>query len=152
VDRREFLRRVLGGAAAAAVLPALPLEAAPTTFGELVTEYLRPAMKPGLQMVPLDAIRIDWSKWHRAKYPGESEMFGHLVESIKSAGVVNPIMVEPDCTLIDGTYRVEAARAAGLTEIPAIVRDDLTLLNNVHFNLDVNGTPLRLNFQATQSK
>jgi hypothetical protein len=140
VDRREFLHRVFGGAVAIAVLPSL----------EAVAELI--PLKPGLQMVPLDAIKIDWSKWHRANYPGEQEMFGRLVESIKAHGVLNPITVETSCDLIDGTYRVEAARAAGLTEIPAIVRDDLTLMNNIHFNVDVKGTPLRINFQATQGK
>lgn len=114
MDRREFLRRVFGGAVATAVLPSL----------EAVAKL--PPLKPGFQMVPLDAIKIDWPRWRRAEYPEEREMFGKLVESIKAHGVLNPINVQPTCELIDGTYRVEAARAAGLTEIPAIVRDDLT--------------------------
>jgi ParB-like chromosome segregation protein Spo0J len=111
---------VFGGAVATAVLPSL----------EFVVETPR-RLELGLQMVPIDSIRIDWSRWRRAEYPGEQRMFATLVESIKEMGVMNPVMVEPNCDLIDGTYRVEAAKAAGLTEIPAIVREDLSALNEL---------------------
>ena len=49
-----------------------------------------------------------------------------LTASIKAVGVLQPILVAPDgarYTIIAGERRWRAARQAGLTEIPAIVRD-----------------------------
>lgn len=45
-----------------------------------------------------------------------------LTESIRQHGILVPIIVTPDMTVIAGARRVHAARAAGLDTIPAIVR------------------------------
>lgn len=51
-----------------------------------------------------------------------------LVESVRAQGIVTPVAVRPDPSqegrylLIAGERRVRAARAVGLTSIPAIVR------------------------------
>ena len=42
-----------------------------------------------------------------------------LVDSIKTAGVIFPILIRQDGFLLDGHRRTAAARAAGLVEIPA---------------------------------
>ena len=59
----------------------------------------------------------------------EGERFSDMVESIKANGILIPVIVRP---LGDGTYeilsghnRIETAKAAGLKEVPAIVRKDL---------------------------
>jgi ParB/RepB/Spo0J family partition protein len=49
-----------------------------------------------------------------------------LVEDIRALGVLQPIEIVTDDTIIDGHERVRAARALGLTELPVRVRDDLT--------------------------
>lgn len=52
-----------------------------------------------------------------------------LAASIASLGVVEPIVVRPAAegwTIVAGERRWRAAKMAGLTEIPAIVRDDLS--------------------------
>jgi ParB/RepB/Spo0J family partition protein len=54
-----------------------------------------------------------------------------LAESIRSAGVINPILVRilgaenstPEFEVVAGERRVLAAKSAGLTEIPAMVKD-----------------------------
>lgn len=48
-----------------------------------------------------------------------------MAESIRSSGVIEPIVVRGDGTLLNGERRWRAARLAGLTEIPAIVREDV---------------------------
>ena len=56
----------------------------------------------------------------------EAELEG-LAASIKSVGVLQPIVVRADgdqYVLVAGERRCRAARLAGLTEIPAIIRDN----------------------------
>lgn len=71
----------------------------------------------------------------------DSDDFNELVESIKENGVIYPILVRPQddkYEIISGHRRVAACKAAGLTEVPAIIRpmDDYeaTVLM-VHTNL-----------------
>ena len=56
----------------------------------------------------------------------DSEALESLVESIRRVGVLQPIVVRPDgfeYVLVAGERRWRAARGAGLSEIPALVRD-----------------------------
>lgn len=53
------------------------------------------------------------------------EEFLNLVDSIKENGVLNPILVRPmddKYEIVAGHCRVSAAKMAGLTEIPAVIR------------------------------
>jgi len=62
---------------------------------------------------------------HRQRSEGEDEEIQELAASIKRVGVIEPILVarQGDAfSLVAGHRRVAAATAAGLTEIPAIVR------------------------------
>lgn len=64
-----------------------------------------------------------------------------LAESIKEHGVIQPVIVKPASvgyTLVAGERRVRACRMAGLTKVPAIVRDynsiylsELSILENL---------------------
>jgi ParB-like chromosome segregation protein Spo0J len=58
--------------------------------------------------------------------PLSDKEHARLVDDIRAHGVLQPIEVTADGTIIDGHERVRAARALGLTEIPVRVRDDLT--------------------------
>lgn len=56
------------------------------------------------------------------------ERMNEMVESVKEYGVISPILVRPKkegngYEIISGHNRVEACRRAGITEIPATVRD-----------------------------
>jgi ParB family chromosome partitioning protein len=72
----------------------------------------------------------------------DDESLSELTHSIREFGMLQPIVVRPrgnDFELIMGERRLRAAEAAGLTEIPAIVRDTAddamlrdALLENVH--------------------
>ncbi len=64
---------------------------------------------------------------HR-KDPGD---ITSLAESIKSIGLLHPIVVAPDGTLIAGGRRIAAFEALGRATIPATVLDDLDELDAV---------------------
>ncbi len=69
-----------------------------------------------LQFVDLD--KIHWEKRFREDLGGIDE----LAESIKEKGVIQPVTVTTDFTLVAGERRVTAARKAGLKKIPALIR------------------------------
>ena len=62
----------------------------------------------------------------------EGERFSDMVESIKVNGVITPIIVRPidshdeQYEILSGHNRVEAAKAAGLEIVPALIREDLS--------------------------
>jgi ParB family chromosome partitioning protein len=90
----------------------------------------RPAVGDRLTTLPLDLLQ-------RGKYQPRVDMrpetLGDLADSIKSQGVVQPILVRPlpernpgesqRYEIIAGERRWRAAQMAGLEEIPAVIRD-----------------------------
>src|SRR5258708_40251210 len=93
------------------------------------------------------------------------ENLGELADSIKSQGLVQPILVRPlggrnpgesqRYEIIAGERRWRAAQMAGLTEIPAVIRDvpdeaavSMSLIENIQREdlnpLEEAGAPLRL--------
>ena len=52
-----------------------------------------------------------------------------LVESIRDKGVIQPITVNQNMELIAGGRRTHAAKLAGLTKIPALIRDQSNMEN-----------------------
>ena len=76
-----------------------------------------------IREVPLDAIDVNPHQPRTEFEPGALE---ELSRSIKEDGVIQPILVRPSgdrYMLVAGERRMRAARAAGLTAIPAVVRD-----------------------------
>lgn len=97
-----------------------------TSFGELSVESIRPNPR-------------------QPRTVFDEEALEELVTSIKEVGILQPVVVRPvddveaSYELIMGERRFRAAQEAGLTEIPAIIRevrdDDLlrdALLENLH--------------------
>ncbi len=80
----------------------------------------------GVQDIAIELIRRNPAQPRRAF---DEESLRELVESIKSKGVLQAILVRPDpketgkFQIIAGERRWRAARAAGLSVVPAIVRD-----------------------------
>ena len=60
----------------------------------------------------------------------DKEALEQLAQSIKENGVLQPLLVRPLATgsyqIIAGERRWRAAKIAGLTEVPVVIRDDLT--------------------------
>lgn len=66
-------------------------------------------------------------KFHIFK-PQEGESMDKIVESVRHNGIIHPIVARPiagsdDLEIISGHSRVEAAKRAGLTEVPVVVRE-----------------------------
>lgn len=98
----------------------------------------------------LDISDIKWEKRYRVEL-GDVET---LAESIREKGILQPITVDTNYNLLAGERRVTAAKIAGLTKIPALVRDvegeidarEVELLENVarkDFTWDEEATLIR---------
>jgi len=96
----------------------------------------------GLRNLPIKSIS---KNRNQPRTHFDDEALTELANSIKAVGVLQPVLVRPrpgksgEFELIAGERRVRAAQRAGLTEIPALVRetDDVTsieqaLVENLH--------------------
>ena len=80
----------------------------------------------GVQTLPIDAI-VPFHEHPFKLYEGER--LDDMVESIKEHGILTPVIVQKTAKgyeMLAGHNRQNAAKMAGLTEIPAIVKEDLT--------------------------
>ncbi len=144
-----------------ALIPTTPGEAVPADgvtplrpVGSAVADHVimatgspaRPRPVPGASFAELDVSAITAN----AKQPRQvfdEDALAELTHSIREFGVLQPVVVRPDrdgYELVMGERRLRAAIAAGLTHIPAIVRDTSddallrdALLENVH-RVDLN--------------
>lgn len=79
-----------------------------------------------LAHLPLNLVQIDAA--HNPRSYFEDEAMRSLIESVRENGIIQPITVRPNDDepgsyhLIAGERRLRAAKAVGMTEIPAIVR------------------------------
>ena len=83
------------------------------------------APENGIRMLPIDSIR-PFRKHPFQLYEGER--LEDMVESIREHGVLNPVIVWQEgegYEMLAGHNRLNAARLAGLAEIPAIVKEGL---------------------------
>ncbi len=78
-----------------------------------------------LRMVPPDVVKPNPNQPRKRIDP---DSISALAESIGAAGVIQPLIVRPipdgSYELIAGERRWRAAKEAGLTEVPAVVRDE----------------------------
>jgi ParB family chromosome partitioning protein len=106
-------------------LSALIPQAAPPPAAAVVMAAPEPAPPPknGLLKLPIEAIQRDALQPRRHF---DEEQLRELTESIKVQGLLQPVLVRKDGAgykLIAGERRWRACQAAGLHEIPAIVRE-----------------------------
>jgi ParB family chromosome partitioning protein len=84
----------------------------------------RPAAGETLVSLPLDALQPGR---YQPRLNIEPEALNELAESIKAHGVVQPILARPLAAgryeIVAGERRWRAARIAGLSSVPALVRD-----------------------------
>lgn len=79
-------------------------------------------MTSAFRLVPIDWVKPDPNQPRRTFDEGA---IAGMAESMRSSGVIEPVLVCADGTLLNGERRWRAAKMAGLTEIPAIVKEDL---------------------------
>lgn len=71
----------------------------------------------------------------------EGERLQDMVESIKVHGILNPVIVrkiERGYEMLAGHNRLNAAKIAGLTEVPAIVKENLSDENAYVYVIEIN--------------
>lgn len=80
----------------------------------------------GIEMLPIDKIK----PYHEHSFHlYEGERLQDMVESIREHGALSPVIVQKvgnEYEMLSGHNRQNAARLAGVTEIPAIVKTDLS--------------------------
>lgn len=82
--------------------------------------------KNGIEMLPIDSIR-PFRKHPFRLYEGKR--LDDMVESIKEHGILSPLIIWKNSDgyeMLAGHNRLSAGRLAGLTEVPVIVKTDLT--------------------------
>jgi ParB-like chromosome segregation protein Spo0J len=93
---------------------------------------LLPAL--AVSYVPIEELRQAPRRVRRA----ESAQVARIRVSIEKFGVCQPILISKDRTIVHGHGVVEAARAAGLTEIPVIFVDHLSLTEQRLLSITLN--------------
>lgn len=82
-------------------------------------------MKNGVTMLSIDSIK----PFHDHPFHlYEGDRLDDMIESVRTHGILNPVIVrttEDGYEMLSGHNRQNAARLAGLTEIPAIIKKDL---------------------------
>src|ERR1041384_3238907 len=81
---------------------------------------------PAIRQIPVDLIRAGSFQARRYFDP---RALGELAASIRESGVISPVVLRSagkGFELLAGERRWRAAQLAGLHEIPALVRDDLS--------------------------
>lgn len=72
----------------------------------------------------LEVREVDITKiWWQHRFRADLGDMVAMVESIKDKGILQPVTVTPDLELLYGERRVTAAKEAGLTTIPVIIRE-----------------------------
>ena len=108
------------------------------TLNNYEKEIVSDAKDSDILEIPVDEIR---SNPHQPREYFDEESLRELSESIKEHGLIEPIIVKKTIKgydLVAGERRTKAARLAGLTKIPAIIRDftdqqmmEIALIENI---------------------
>jgi ParB family chromosome partitioning protein len=98
-------------------------------MGELqafLNAHPRRRYRQGAGLIPINAIR---ASLRPARSESRPELLEELADSIKATGLIQPLIVRPvagfphQFEVVAGERRLKAAQLAGLTEVPAIIRD-----------------------------
>jgi ParB family chromosome partitioning protein len=135
-ERRGGLGRGIGS-----LIPEGDRNAVDVFFGSDGTQPIGVEVAPGARLAQLDLDQITPNP-QQPRTVVESEAVAELVHSIREFGVLQPIVVRPlgsGYELIMGERRLRASKEAGLSSIPAVVRETAdenmlrdALLENIH--------------------
>jgi ParB family chromosome partitioning protein len=105
------------------------MSATPGGMGELqafLNAHPRRLYRQGTGSVPIKAIRAGLKP---ARSESDPALLEELVASIKATGLIQPLIVRPvpgfphQFEVVAGERRLKAAQLAGLSDVPAIIRD-----------------------------
>ncbi|MDD6515196.1 MAG: ParB/RepB/Spo0J family partition protein [bacterium] len=95
-------------------------------FNDAVDLLTGDAPESGVRMIAVDKIK----PFHEHPFKlYQGERLDDMVESVKEHGILTPVIVRkvgPGYEMLAGHNRQNAARIAGIKEIPAVVKEDLT--------------------------
>ena len=105
----------------------------------LISPVIIPERNSGNMMISIEKITPNR---YQPRIEFRQEKLQELMESIKEKGIVQPVIVrknnEQEYELIAGERRFRAAKALGLVEIPAVLKDatdlemlELSLIENI---------------------
>jgi ParB family transcriptional regulator, chromosome partitioning protein len=145
-------KRALGRGLSALIPQAAPVAAVPNKVAA------EPSPRNGVLKLAIESIHRDSAQPRR--YFDEAKLT-ELTESIKAQGVLQPVLVRKDgdgYKLIAGERRWRAAQAAGLKEVPALVREvteaqafELALVENLQ-RADLNPIEEAEGYQRLQDE
>ena len=93
------------------------------TFDEMLLDQQQERKKAGIVNIPIE--KLHSFENHPFKVE-DNEKMDELVESIMENGILSPVVVRPiydGYELISGHRRTHAAKKAGLTSVPAVIRE-----------------------------
>lgn len=93
------------------------------TYDEILLDQQVSKKKDGITDIPIEKLHTFIN--HPFKVQDDEKM-DELVESIRENGILSPVVVRPlddGYELISGHRRTHAAKRAGLTSVPAVIRD-----------------------------
>src|ERR1700722_7582901 len=105
------------------------MSATPDGMGELqafLNAHPRRLYRQGVGSIPIKAMR---ARLKPTRGESQPELLEELVASIKATGLIQPLIVRPvpglphQFEVVAGERRLKAAQLAGLTDIPAIIRE-----------------------------
>ena len=86
------------------------------------------------ETIKIDLIKPDKNQ-PRKKTGFNKEEIQELANSIKEVGVIVPLLVQEDYTLIDGERRWRACKLLGMKEVPVIFNKDLKDVERLEYQL-----------------
>src|SRR6201996_5668998 len=105
------------------------MSATPGGMGELqafLNAHPRRSYRQRVGSLPIKAVRASLKP---ARSESRPELLEELIASIKATGLIQPLIVRPvpgfphQFEVVAGERRLKAAQIAGLTAVPAIIRD-----------------------------
>lgn len=95
-------------------------------LGALLSQFRKQSDEPQNEIQKIDPEKIKPNRWQPRRTFDET-LLSELAESIKLYGILQPLIVRANddgtYELISGERRLRASKLAGLTEVPALVRE-----------------------------
>ena len=121
---------------------------------EETTDQSSLQQSPGVTQIPINQIRVNPDQ---PRNHFDEELLEELAQSIKSLGVIQPLTLRKishnDYQIIAGERRFRASKLAGLTEVPAYVREandaellEMALVENIQ-RQDLNPVEVAISFE-----
>ena len=81
---------------------------------------------PTHTLAPIDALK----PYPRNARTHSRKQIGQIADSIDEFGFTNPVLIDENAQIIAGHGRVEAARLLGMSKVPTLRIDHLSVRNN----------------------